>query len=111
MLLLCGQGQAHQAAPLSGVTQGWPLGRGDSPGVPGSSHSFQMVLGCPSTQERQHGGARVPQLLSWERPGMGQKGEVMAFKGPMVLHLEPMGISAWPHPFHPLPRGLGEGLK
>ena len=42
---------------------------------------------------------------------MGQKGEVMAFKGPMVLPLEPMGISAWPHPFHPLPWGLGEGLK
>ena len=39
---------------------------------------------------------------------MGQKGEMMAFKGPRVLHLEPVGISAWPQPFHPPPRGLGE---
>ena len=39
---------------------------------------------------------------------MGQKGEVMAFKGPMVLHLEPVGISAWPQPFHLLPQDLGE---
>ena len=39
---------------------------------------------------------------------MGQKSEVMAFKGPMVLHLEPVGISAWPQPVHPLPWGLGE---
>lgn len=39
---------------------------------------------------------------------MGQKGEMMAFKGPRVLHLEPVGISAWSQPFHPTPRGLGE---
>ena len=38
----------------------------------------------------------------------GSEVETMAFKGPRVSQLEPVGISAWPQPFHPLPRGLGE---
>ena len=37
----------------------------------------------------------------------GSEVETMAFKGPRVSQLEPVGISAWPQPFHPLPWNEG----
>ena len=105
--LLCAGSSPAGCSPQL-ITQGWPLGLGDHLGAPGNSPSSPDGLGVTLHPGKAAWWYQGPTALPWERPGMGQKWEVIAFKGPRVLHLEPVGISAWPQPFHPPPRSLGE---